>query len=446
MPALVGRSRALLGAAPWAIRSATTDIDFSRRRLASSGRPRPFDAFMAAGFSRGSVAADFLPDDAGVLTSFATNVPRLRGDGLLFEPSMVERIPNTTFAGATVGTPGTFPTGWIRQTVAGIAINVTDVGVENGMEYAEFHLIGTNTSGSYGYPSIIMMPNGTGGVAATQGTTLAVHMFAKRISGSQTGIDAVRAQWNEFSGAGSYLATTTPSGASALVIGTTRARYGGVGSVANASTGYNQPVWTMQVPAGNAVDFKFRLYRPSFRLLPYAASPIATTSGAVTQAQDVLRWTAAQVGAVASEGYIGLRLTPLGYDPAAATRVFSLEQGSATLSRVMTYLDTSGKLTAQVIDDSNTVVAQAVAAASSIGVDTTVLVAWGGGSANLKIGSGARVDDASAASPSAVTALSIGSRYDNAAPSFIRAKRLVVGARKFANTDEFDATFARLAA
>lgn len=427
---LVGSWRTLLSAnvAPWSIGAAATDIDFANRRLASNGRPRSFDAFMAynagSGFSRASAAYDQRLSDPLVIDPYATDAARLRGDGLLIGPAATRLSLNPQN-----------PQAWAND-------NATLTSVAADGQWSPLQVASAGSTG-----------NGVriaSAVAFTAGTPVSILVFYKAGTSGRFRVNAYNmttTNTSVISGAtGAISSLTTVAGAwSNINNAAMGGGFYGLGATftPNGSANHIVAAGPDSATAGQNVI----IYGGQVTSTPYPREWILGTAGSTQAvAQDVLRWTAAQVGVVASEGYIGLRLTPLGYDPAAATRVFSLEQGSATLSRVITYLDTAGKLTAQVIDDSNTVVAQAVAAASSIGVDTTVLVAWGGGSANLKIGAGARVDDASAASPSAVTALSIGSRYDNAAPSFIRAKRLVVGARKFANTAEFDATFARLAA
>lgn len=431
----MGTRRTLLSAnvAPWSIGTASADIDFVNRRMASSGKRRSFDAFMSyqygtqTGFSRASAAYDQRLADPLVIDPYANDAARLRGDGLLIGPAATRlslnpqnpQAANWTSNGSILSNLSA-DGAWLprRAASAGVVyhgVNITTtLTVTNGVPISILFLYKAGTSGRAR----------VGVYSPTAGSTSSLNgaVGALGVIGSAFG------SWSNITnldlGGGIYgiAATLTPNSTQSDVQ---------VYFAADTTT------------AGQYVD----VYGGQVTNTPYPREWILGTAGSTQAvAQDVLRWTAAQVGLQASEGWVGIRLTALGFDPAAATRVISIEQGSTTLSRIMVDIDQSGRLVTQINDDSNTAVAQAIAASSSIGVDTTVLVSWGGGSASLKVGAGARVDDAAAASPSAVSTLSIGSRYDNAIPSFIRAKRLDVGARKFASTAEFDATFARLAA
>lgn len=421
----IGKRRDIL--AGWSIGAAATDIDFASRRVASNGRPRSFDAFMAynagSGFSRASAAYDQRLSDPLVIDPYAADAPRLRGDGLLIGPAATRLSLNPQNPQAWINDGATLTNlaadgQWSPLQVASAGSASHGVRVASVVAFTSGTPVSIRvrykpgTSGRFRVNAYNMTTTNTSVVSGPTGSIASLTTLA----GAWSNINNVAV------GGGLYdlEATFTPNGSANHIVSA---------GPDSATAGQNVIVYGGQVTN-----------------TPYPREWILGTAGSTQAvAQDVLRYTATQVGAVASEGSAFIRLTALGYDPANFTRAFAFEQGSGTLSRIQAYVGTDGKGNVRIYDDANTAVASYTTAASVVGVDAVFGITWGGGSCRMKIGSDAAANDASAPSPTAISTLTIGSTYNNVGALFGRVRRYENGNRRLSDA-EFDATFARLAA
>lgn len=409
----------------WAIRPATLDLDMANARLASLGNPQSFSAFMASYFTRGSAAYDARLADPLTIDSFATDVPRTRGDGLLIGP-----------AATRLSTHPQAPQSWANSgaTLSNLAadgqwlpVDVASAGSSgNGLR------IGSVTT-----------------YAFTSGTPVSIMALYKAGTSGRVRFDC-------------YNVTTTNVSSARGVVGSLAVNSVAAGTITNLTEVQVTPGWYLGAftfapngthnhivivsPDTASVGQNIRVYGGQVTNTPYPREWILGTAGSTQAvAQSILRLTAAQAGVVASDQSLFWRGVPLGFDPSSATRLLSSDQTTVTLSRVLFYIGTDGKAVVTINDDTNTTVAIATSAASVIGSDLTLGITWGAGSCRMKIGAASAVNDASAASPTGVTSLTIGSRIDNAGASLARHKRVVAIPRRLTDA-EFDEAFARLAA
>lgn len=421
------RTLASIKGVAWAIREATLDLDLANARMAVSGNPTSYSNFVASYFTRGSTGWDTNLADPSGIDAYLTNVPRSRGDSLLMGPQGTRQSlnPQNPQAGNWTNSGSTLTNlaadgAWLPRRVASVSQSYNGLNMINpftivsgtpfsiriryrGGSSGKFRLAVFSLSAG----SLTSLANGPVGAVVANGANLGPWSNIRNIN----------------LGGGLYEleATLTPNASATDAI-----VYLGPDSAT----------------AGQYVD----VYGGQITNTPYPREWILGTAGSTqVVAQDVLRCTAAQAGVIASEGALFWRGVPLGFDPSSATRLLSSDQTTVTLSRVLFYIGTDGKAVVTINDDTNTTVAIATSAASVIGSDLTLGITWGAGSCRMKIGAASAVNDASAASPTGVTSLTIGSRIDNAGASLARHRRVVAIPRRLSDA-EFDATFARIAA
>lgn len=240
-------------------------------------------------FTRGSTGTYF--DTAGVLQSAAINVPRFDYDpttllprGILIETSITNRIRNNTMVGAAAGTPGTLPTNWITFTgVTGLTREIVGTGTESGITYIDVRLSGTpSAAGQYN----VYFEQFNSAVAAT-GQTWTTSAYLRLMSGSFTGISAVRACVLEFNATpvvldGTYTVVATPTG-SPLV----EQRVSASRTLNQATTAYVVPMLRFDM-TGVAIDFTVRIGMPQLEQLLFPTSVVPTSTVAVTRAIDAV--------------------------------------------------------------------------------------------------------------------------------------------------------------
>jgi hypothetical protein len=111
------------------------------------------------------------PTGTPILSSYSGPVSA----GLLVETSATNSIRNNSMQGAVVGSPGTLPTNWNRNT-AGISSSIVGIGIEAGIDYVDIRFSGTSVTA--GGTTIYGNAEPNGSVAAAPGQTwhcVAVH-------------------------------------------------------------------------------------------------------------------------------------------------------------------------------------------------------------------------------------------------------------------------------
>ncbi len=236
-------------------------------------------------FTRSSTATYF--DSSGDLQVASNDVPRidynpvaLTPRGILIEQSRTNTIKNSEMVGASVGV---LPTGWGKQNVSGLTLDVVGTGTENNMKYVDVQVSGTPTATG----SIAIFFTSNLDVPSVNGDTWSLTSYIKLSGGSLTNISFPLIAIQIYNSGGSYLggigSSTTISPTSAA-LHTTRWRL--TGTVSNASTSYVRPFMSANITSGMPVNATFRIAAPQLEKTPFPSSYIPTTGSTAARAAD----------------------------------------------------------------------------------------------------------------------------------------------------------------
>jgi hypothetical protein len=184
--------------------------------------------------------------------------------------------------GAVAGSPGTLPTNWARVTGAGLTQTVAGIGTENGLQYIDYRLSGTASSG---FAQLNL--EGTTQIAALNGQTWTFSTYLKTISGTP---DNYRLGMIERNAVGTIIKTVATNAFPTTTLSQfvySRALDGG------ATVAFVQPVLYFNLTSGAAYDFTIRIAAPQMELGAYATTFIPTTTAAVTRLADACSLTGA---------------------------------------------------------------------------------------------------------------------------------------------------------
>ncbi len=268
----------------------TTRIDNEIENISFMNSVLPYKTSL----SRASTGWYF--DNAGVLQSASTNVPRynynpntLAYEGLLTEPARTNGIRNNTMAGAVAGSPGTLPTNWSSSNFAGSGMTYTIVGTgsDNGINYIELKVSGTvAATGFYD----LARCDALGAIAAANSQVWNQSVYLKLVGGSLSGLNSggLRLGLYAYNGGGTFIRTIAGS---YYPPSSSWQRATGSFTLSDATVASIVPIITISVTIGAIIDVTFRIGLPQLELGNGASSPIKTTSAAVTRAADVLTMT-----------------------------------------------------------------------------------------------------------------------------------------------------------
>ena len=235
-------------------------------------------------------------DNAGVLQSASTNVPRynynpntLAYEGLLTEPARTNGIRNNTMVGAVAGSPGTLPTNWRSSNFAesGMTYTIVGAGSDNGINYIELKVSGTvAVAGFYD----LVRYDVAGAIAAANSQVWNQSIYLKLVGGSLSGLNGggPRLGLYAYNGGGAFITTIAGS---YYQPSSSWQRATGSFTLSDATVASIIPIITINVTIGAIIDFTVRVGLPQLEQGSGASSPIKTTSAAVTRAADVLTMT-----------------------------------------------------------------------------------------------------------------------------------------------------------
>lgn len=254
-------------------------------------------------FTRASSKTYF--DSTGTLQTAATNASCFDHDpttlqplGLSIHEARTNSIRNNTMQGAAAGTPGTNPTNWALTiaTTTGLTTSVIGTGVENGITYIDYRVVGTAS----GAGLLNAQYDGNNAIAALQNQVWTLSTYWRVAAGDMTGLTAKTIIY-EYSSVPAFLAQTivTQTNPTSAGLGTQRAIQ--TTTLGNASTAYVKGGLSWAIANGAAIDITLRIGMPQLELGAFATPVIATSGAAATRAADVcsttdLSWYSATEG------------------------------------------------------------------------------------------------------------------------------------------------------
>ncbi|WP_426318857.1 phage head spike fiber domain-containing protein [Pseudoduganella sp. R-43] len=237
-------------------------------------------------------SAKWVFDAAGVLNQVGANISAndfdpstLISKGMSLEAAATNTVRNNTMVGAVPGTPGTNPTNWGLSLPSGLSVAVVGTGVEAGIDFIDYRLFGTPSSGSSG-----IRFEQSNGVAAASGQSWAASVFVRRVAGSEVNITSIRANLYGLASGG---AGTVDSFAGANLIGMlggsslAAVRAVATGTLTDATTANVRPQLLIGHAAGAPIDITLRIGLPQLEQGRAASSPIKTSGATVTRAADL---------------------------------------------------------------------------------------------------------------------------------------------------------------
>jgi len=280
-------------------------------------------------WSRNSVANR--TQSNGNIGSVAANFPRLSYmygscPALLLEPQRTNSIRNSTMQGASTS-PSTLPTNWLNQSTAGLTLEVSGTGQENGLDYVDIRYSGTATS-----------------------TTARLFFEASNQIVAADGQIWTESIWTSISGSAlpsNYrlgVATNTSAGFSVSSIvatpnitqSTTLTRYDRVMTLPGGATvARANPGIYISLVNGNTYDFTIRIAAPQFEFGQFVTTYINTTNAAATRLVDTFTrnniYTNGLISASGGTLFIEM-LNNIAYTRDAAAQGIGIGDSSSTIA------------------------------------------------------------------------------------------------------------------
>jgi len=317
----------------WRLAASTTNVDnVSVRALTAVGS--------SAGVLQEGYSADLDVGTAAWWASAFVNVPTTN-----FGPANF--LPNNTMVGAVVGTD-TIPTAWSRNADAnGLAWDVVGLGMEDGIEYIDMRISGTNNAGTQVWHQFGFV--GTGGaLTAAPGQVWTLSAYVRVIAGSTTnlignGSEGMRIATLDSGNLPLDYTAVNPLTTGAGALKDSRISATKSGLVANAAKITAQ--FQLSVLTGNSVDCTFRIGLPQLQRGAVVTPALKTTSAAIIGIAPVLdrsavtgpyyRFGVDGNGMLAAEAYDGTTTR-------RATSTVAINTGTA--AKVSATYTTDGKL------------------------------------------------------------------------------------------------------
>lgn len=244
-------------------------------------------------------------DKDGVLQTAPANVMRItyeRGypQGLLegAATNFAENSGNTGAVIGVIGAGGSFPAYTSLGAVTGITSQIVATGETDGVPWTEIRISGTNTSGAAGYPDMSPVNR----PVAAVGETWTYSAYAALVAGAwPNSSGSGRLNVSEYSAANTYL-----SASQAIEKVSNWRRYSTSRTFSNASAAKARGFISLQINAGETVDFTFRIGGLQLEKSPAPTSLIQTTGTVLTRTADLatLHSSAGDMTAWAFRGYI----------------------------------------------------------------------------------------------------------------------------------------------
>ena len=236
-------------------------------------------------------------------------------------------IPNSTMVGAVVGTPGTFPTYWVRNFNSDVGgdpssslfVEVVGTGVDDEIVYLDVRLFGSlpNFNGTRELQVVIV---GGNVIPAKQGQTWTNSIYTKIMAGSPSSIENLVLFTIGTNGMDYIDVTSTIINFPSFTGPLSECRTFQAVTFDQAQTAFIFSQFSIYFPYGaHTIDFTVRIGMPQLERGEYLTPPIATTNGPASalatvslsiKGNDILELTGAQLAATSDFVRIKDLVTP----------------------------------------------------------------------------------------------------------------------------------------
>jgi hypothetical protein len=194
------------------------------------------------------------------------------------ELTRINYVRNSKAFGAVAGTPGTPPTNWVINAGSTLSSQIVGSGVEDGIDYIDVRIFGTNTSGSIQYSNIRF--ESITNIAAVANSVWTNSAYLRRVAGSTANVSGQIMILSGYTSGGvstNQYATNTISSFESSTIRTNRQLVTSSNTAfSNTSTAFVAPWFQFQVNNGNAIDITVRIGGPQTEFGNTATSLIPT--------------------------------------------------------------------------------------------------------------------------------------------------------------------------
>jgi lysophospholipase L1-like esterase len=279
LPSIAMR-RAGGGSSPWYDPAAMFDVDFEHNQARVNG-------ILGSAAEQLTIAraGDFATarDLDGVVDAYGVNALRLTDRGLFVESAAASGGVNTTLAGASAGSPGTLPTGFVSSVQTGVTLSVEGTGTQDGLPYVDFRWSGTPAA-SGGVSLSFCANNLLAAVISDQWVTSCYLALIAGNLNNVTGAEKITLG-QRFYTAALAVQNANPT-YQALELNSTLRRCW-ISSVGVTSTAWVQGALRFTVTSGSAIDFTLRVAAPQTIKGAFPYEMIRTDTTNVTRAADV---------------------------------------------------------------------------------------------------------------------------------------------------------------
>lgn len=185
-------------------------------------------------------------------------------------------LPNNTMQGASVGSPGVFPTSWAFTNNLSLTWNVDALGPVNGIDTINARLSGTASGGGNVFCQFV----GNTIVPAVAGQTWISSIYMALVGGTLGNITTLN---HSISGRQAGGGAVESVGVVAVSLTGNLTRFSTSGTLANGSTVTAISLLQFIVTAAGAVDLTLQVGWPQFEQAPGPSTPVRTINAAVTQ-------------------------------------------------------------------------------------------------------------------------------------------------------------------
>lgn len=198
------------------------------------------------------------------------------------EPTRINYIRNSRALGAVAGTPGTAPTNWAVSPGSNLSSQIVGSGVEDGINYIDVRVFGTNSSGTIQYSSIRF--EGTNRISAVANSIWTTSAYLRRVGGTTANLVNILMVMDGYTAnavsTNQYATNAISSLESSSIATNRRLVISSNTSFSNTQTAFISPYFQFQVNNGNTVDITIRIGAPQTEFGNTATSYIPTSNGA----------------------------------------------------------------------------------------------------------------------------------------------------------------------